>query len=142
MALEDLTGASKFIDSLVVTNPAGSDSKSTADDHLRGIKNVVKNTFPNVAGAVSADHAELSILDGVTATASELNYVDVTSPGTTQASKAVVTDASGNVTFGGSQTFSNPVTVATPTATGHAATKGYVDTVSYTHLTLPTKRIV
>jgi hypothetical protein len=128
MALEDLTGGSKFIDSLNASNPAGSDSKSTADDHLRGIKNTIKNTFPNVAGTVSADHSELSILDGVTATAAELNYVDVTAPGTTEASKAVVADASGNVTFAGSVTFSNPTSVATPTATGHAATKGYVDT--------------
>lgn len=128
MALEDLTGGSKFIDSLNASNPAGSDSKSTADDHLRGIKNTIKNTFPNIAGTVSADHSELSILDGVTATAAELNYVDVTAPGTTEASKAVVADASGNVTFAGSVTFSNPTSVATPTATGHAATKGYVDT--------------
>lgn len=90
MALEDLTGASKFIDDLVNTNPVGStDAVSTVDDHIRGIKNVLLNSFPGVTGAVTATHTELNVLDGasvttadltklgsVTATAAELNLVD------------------------------------------------------------------
>lgn len=44
--------------------------------------------------SISADAlAELAALDGVTATATELNYTDVTTIGTVQASKAVVVDA-------------------------------------------------
>jgi hypothetical protein len=42
---------------------------------------------------------ELNILDGVTSTAAELNYLDITTLGTTQASKAVTTDANGDVLF-------------------------------------------
>lgn len=66
MALEDLTGLSKYINSLVVTNPPGAtDYLSEADDHLRGIKNVIKNTFPSLTGAVTATHVELSKLAGI-----------------------------------------------------------------------------
>lgn len=42
-----------YISDLVTTNPAGSDAKSTADDHLRLIKSAVKTTFPNVTGSVT-----------------------------------------------------------------------------------------
>ena len=46
--------------------------------------------------AVSSTAGELNILDGVTATAAELNYNDIASLGTGAASKALVFDASGN----------------------------------------------
>ena len=45
--------------------------------------------------AVSSTAAELNILDGVTATAAELNYNDIASLGTGAVSKAVVFDADG-----------------------------------------------
>jgi hypothetical protein len=48
---------------------------------------------------VTATAAELNTLDGVTATAAELNYSDITTLGTTEASKAVTADANGVVTF-------------------------------------------
>jgi len=77
MPLESLTGASVFIDDLVNTNPVGaSDPKSEGDDHIRGIKNVLLNSFPGVTGAVSATHTELNTLDGITANVNELNYSD------------------------------------------------------------------
>ena len=44
---------------------------------------------------VKSTAAELNILDGVTSTATELNYNDVTTLGTVQASKAVTADGSG-----------------------------------------------
>lgn len=62
MALESGT----YISDLVATNPAASDSRSQGDDHLRLIKSTVKNTFPNVAGAVTPTHTELNFVDGVT----------------------------------------------------------------------------
>jgi len=65
MALEDLTGT-KYIDDLVATNPAAGDNVSEGDDHIRGIKNVLKTTFPNIDGAVTATDTELN---AVTATA-------------------------------------------------------------------------
>ena len=65
MALEDLTGT-KYLDDLVVTNPAAGDNVSEGDDHIRGIKNVLKLTFPNVDAAVNATPTELNYVDGVT----------------------------------------------------------------------------
>jgi hypothetical protein len=52
MPLEDLTG-NKYINSLVETWPAGTDKPDAGDDHIRGIKNVLKKTFPNVTGPVT-----------------------------------------------------------------------------------------
>ena len=65
MALEDLTGT-KYIDDLVATNPAAGDNVSEGDDHIRGIKNVLKTTFPSVNGAITATEEELNYVDGVT----------------------------------------------------------------------------
>lgn len=76
-ALEDLTGGSKYISDLINTNPVGAtDPKSEGDDHIRGIKNTLLNTFPSITGAVTSTHTELNILDGVTSTAAELNILD------------------------------------------------------------------
>lgn len=61
MALE--TGT--YISDLVVTNPPGTDLKSQGDDHLRLIKSTIKNTFPNITGAVTPTHTELNYVDGV-----------------------------------------------------------------------------
>lgn len=76
MGLEDLTGGSKYISDLVTTNPASSDSLTNQDDHTRGIKNVLQNSFSGVTGEVTATHTELNLLDGVTATTAELNILD------------------------------------------------------------------
>ena len=48
---------------------------------------------------VTSTAAELNILDGVTATAAEINYNDITTLGTSQASKVVTADANGDVTI-------------------------------------------
>jgi|TARA_Y100000031_G_C8137869_1_gene346151 hypothetical protein len=49
MALESAT----YISGLVDTNPSGSDSISQGDDHLRLIKDVLKNSFPDADQAVA-----------------------------------------------------------------------------------------
>jgi len=46
---------------------------------------------------ITASAAELNILEGVTATTAELNYNDITTLGTSEASKAVTADANGDV---------------------------------------------
>jgi hypothetical protein len=62
MALE--TGT--YISDLVVTNPTSTDPKSQGDDQIRLVKSVLKNTYPNVSGAVTPTHTELNYVDGVT----------------------------------------------------------------------------
>lgn len=54
------------INDLNASYPAGTDQKSTLDDHLRLVKSAVKTTFPNVSGAVTPTHTELNYVDGVT----------------------------------------------------------------------------
>ena len=65
------------INQLVATNPDGADPKTQGDDHIRMIKQCLLNDFPNVAGAVTADHTELSYCDGVTsAIQTQINTVN------------------------------------------------------------------
>lgn len=76
MALEDLTG-DKYIDALDSANPVGTtDFVASVDDHMRGVKNVLKKTFPNLNGAVTASPAELNKLDGLLASKAELDVLD------------------------------------------------------------------
>jgi hypothetical protein len=53
MALEDLTGTNKYIANLVNTNPLSADDRREGDDHIRGIKNVLLNTFGAITGPAS-----------------------------------------------------------------------------------------
>lgn len=50
-----------FISQLNASYPASADKEREGDDHLRLIKTTIKNTFPNVAGVVSANASELDI---------------------------------------------------------------------------------
>ena len=59
MPLEDLTG-SQTINNLNPAWPLGSDLPDAGDDHLRGIKNAVQNTFPNITGPVTLSDAEIN----------------------------------------------------------------------------------
>lgn len=64
MSLESAT----FISQLVDTNPPGGDDRSTADDHLRVIKAVLKNQFINFnAVQVTATPAQLNGLANLSA---------------------------------------------------------------------------
>lgn len=76
MALEDLTGTGKYIDDLVATNPVGStDTKNTLDDHIRGVKNVLKNSLPAITGPITATQDELNKLDGFAGNVNDLNVL-------------------------------------------------------------------
>lgn len=99
MGLETFVGT--YINGLNPDNPVGAtDPKSQGDDHIRGVKLVLQNQFPNLSGAVTSSHSELNILDGVTATATELNYLDIITLGTAQNSKAITVSAAGAVNMG------------------------------------------
>ena len=79
MSLESVT----HIDDLNATNPLGTDPRSEGDDHIRNIKTVLLTDFVGITGVVTATH-------------SELNFVDVTA-GTLTASKAMVVDSSSKI---------------------------------------------
>lgn len=56
MPLETAT----YIHDLVVTNPISTDGINQGDDHLRLVKQVLQNTFPNATGPVSATPANIN----------------------------------------------------------------------------------
>lgn len=64
MGLETVT----YISDLNAAWPLGTlpDKKSEGDNHLRNIKLGIKNTFPNVTGAVTPTHVEINYLSGIT----------------------------------------------------------------------------
>lgn len=75
MSLESAT----YISQLIATNPVGAvDYVSQGDDHLRLVKTVLLNSFPNISGAVTATHTELNRCDGLTSAIIEANDVDNT----------------------------------------------------------------
>ena len=51
-----------YIDGLNQSYPEGTAKKSKGDDHLRLIKDVLKNSFPNISGAVTPSHTEINRL--------------------------------------------------------------------------------
>lgn len=56
MPLETAT----YIHELNAAYPTSEDKRSRGDDHLRLIKNTIRNTFPNVKGAVTLSHENLN----------------------------------------------------------------------------------
>lgn len=95
-----------------------------------GSSGEVNATTLQLAGtSITSTAAELNLLDGVTATTTELNYVDVTTLGTTEASKAVTADANGVVTFDNGKIEESTVV----SSSGNAATLNARDGDNFTH---------
>ena len=69
----------KHISKLDVAQPSGSAPISEADDHLRFIKDCIKQTFVGItavgSGNVTADASELNTLQGYTGTTGDLNTI-------------------------------------------------------------------
>ena len=73
MPLEDLTGPNVFPDDLNAAWPLGSDTPAEGDNHLRGIKNVIRNW----AGAYGAGSLE-PVIDGKAPVVHEHVVADIT----------------------------------------------------------------
>lgn len=68
-----------YLDDLNPLLPGSSDPRPEGDNHIRLLKLVLQNTFPNLSGAVTANHTELNRLDGVTGDLVHINGVGVPS---------------------------------------------------------------
>jgi hypothetical protein len=53
----------QYVDDLNVSNPPATDPLSQVDDHLRLLKTAVKQSFPNITGAMTATHTVLNGVD-------------------------------------------------------------------------------
>jgi hypothetical protein len=114
----DVTGSASFDGSADITITA-----VIADDsHNHTIANV-----DGLQAALDAKAATLSDL-GVTASATELNYNDITTLGTSQASKVVTADANGVVTFD-----NGTITESTALGAGANVTINLQDGDNFTH---------
>jgi hypothetical protein len=122
MALEDLTGT-KYLDDLVATNPAVGDDVSEGDDHIRGIKNVLKTTLPNVTGAITPTHTELNYVDGVSSAIQTQidNTVTVANAALPKAGGAMTGAITTNSTFDGVDIATRDGVLTTTTNTANAA---------------------
>ena len=107
--LSDVADAATALTNLGVTSTAaelnlldGSTAGTIANSKgvIYGASGEVNATTLQIAGtSITSTAAELNILDGVTATTAELNYNDITTLGTSEASKVVTADANGDVKF-------------------------------------------
>jgi|TARA_Y100000296_G_scaffold18876_1_gene22526 hypothetical protein len=89
------------ISMLSATLPLATGPISEGDDHLRLIKSVLQAQFTSLGtSAVTATATELNLIDGYTGTTAELNYLDLTTLGTSEDSKVVTQDASGDIVIG------------------------------------------
>ena len=59
MPLENLVG-NVYIDDLNPNWPAGTDLPDAGDDHIRGVKNVLKRSFPGITGPVTLTQDEIN----------------------------------------------------------------------------------
>lgn len=112
---------STYVDGLNIANPAATDGLAQADDHIRLIKTVLKNTFPNLTGAVTATQANLNNTTAIPSTLTDLGITDGSN------GMVLTTDGSGNFSF-----------VALPAGT--TDTNYYVTSGSFSGTTLTLQR--
>lgn len=105
----------QFINQLNEANPLGSDPIAAGDDHLRLIKSTLKNTFPNVSGAVTLTQAQLNALPsdvtGVQSSVTALTSSTNAALGT-KADKAVTITAGSGLTGGGDLSANRTLAIA------------------------------
>jgi hypothetical protein len=89
MGLESAT----YINGLVATNPTASDQKAQGDDHIRLLKSTIQASFPQVTGAVTASHTELSLMDGLTVQPAAKDGSNLTTPDLGDNSTKIATTA-------------------------------------------------
>jgi len=118
MVVTDGAGAGAAV---LNANPTGETVDLTTD---------VTGTLPIANGGTNATTAAAALTNfGLTATAAELNYNDITTLGTTEASKTVTADANGVVTFDNGKIEESTAI----TSSSNAATLNLRDGDNFTH---------
>ena len=151
----------KHISKLDVAQPSGSAPISEADDHLRFIKDCIKQTFSGItsvgSGNVTADATELNTLDGYTGTTGDLNTIagavssglttsDIAKLATVSVTAAElnrVTGLSSNITtlLSAKANLASPALTGTPTATTQATSDNSTKIATTAYVTAKTSGI-
>ena len=134
--------STKHISKLDVDQPSGSDAISEADDHLRFIKDCIKQTFSGItavgSGNVTAASSDLNKLEGYTGTTGDLNTIagavssgltvsDIAKLAGVSATAAQLNNtanipANTNTALGTKANLADPALTGTPTAPTQAST--------------------
>ena len=61
-----------YVGNLDPLNPVGTDSRTITDNEFRDVKKTVRDSFPNVKGAVTSTHTELNMVAGLTANSAKV----------------------------------------------------------------------
>ena len=99
------------LDYFAIDNTEDNTRKILASVVQSKIRNGLSDTELAILGGAELSTAELNILAGCTATFTQLNYTAVTTPGTAEASKALVLDAAGDGGLGRNMTISGTLGV-------------------------------
>lgn len=117
-----------YISDLVTTNPVGAtDSKGQGDDHLRLIKSTIKNTFPNITGAMTLTHTQLN--DAAQKAAANVFTANQT---ITKANPVFTMNGTGNVIMELGRTDNVASTVAIDVHTGTTGGNDYDSRLEFT----------
>ena len=114
------------------TYRATTSTSGTTDPSLSGDWNIISFDGTITVSEISdltATATEINTLDGFTGSTAELNYLDITTLGTTEASKAVTADANGVVTFDNGKIEESTAI----TSSSNAATINLRDGDNFTH---------
>ena len=115
---------------MVVTDGAGAGAAVLNASPSVNLATGVTGTLPIANGGTGATDAANALINfGLTATAAEINYNDITTLGTTEASKTVTADANGVVTFDNG--ISEEYTAVT--STSNATTCNMQDGTNFSH---------
>lgn len=120
------TAELNYVDGVTSAIQTQLDNKQALDAELTELATMASTTASALADLTEA---EVQILDGATVTTAELNYNDITTLGTSQASKAVTADANGVVTFDNGISEES----TTITSSSNAATLNLRDGTNFLH---------
>lgn len=101
---EDSTGTATLTTTTLVLGGTTITATGTELNYVDGVTSAIQTQLNAKVESltdlsITASTAELNTLDGITASTAELNYNDITTLGTSQASKVVTADANGDVTL-------------------------------------------
>lgn len=102
----------EYVGTLDASLPKGTDKRNQAAAHMRTIKQAQIDTWPNLTGAVTATHTELSYVDGILQHTDDLQLLSCT----TSANVWTVTSNSSLSAYAAGQRFCIQVDTASVTS--------------------------
>ena len=138
LVFKDLSNNITNINSLTATNLTGT-LQTAAQPNITSLGTLTSLSTGSLTlngTAITATALELNKLSGVTATTTQLNYVDITTPGTAEASKAIILDFSRNITNINSLTSTNLTGTLQTAAQPNITSVGTLTSLSIGELTL------